>query len=87
MRFHFCIIVRGYANSGVPSGCFRETGNTSEAIQFAKIALLKGLFCYKIALHEVQFCSNLDVWVCVLNFACEKVCVSLRHYLMKANHC
>jgi len=34
---------------------FFGKGKTSAARQFGKIALLKGQFCYKIALREVQF--------------------------------
>jgi len=38
-----------------------------EAYQFYAIALLEAQFLIKIALREVQFCSDLDVRVCVLN--------------------
>ncbi len=42
---------------------FFGKGKTSATIQFGQIALLKGQFCYKIALYKVQFCSDLEIWV------------------------
>ena len=73
-------------------GLFWGEETKREAYQFYAIALLEVQFLIKIALREgqllmifallgVQFRSDLDVWVCVLSFVCEKECVSLRHYL------
>lgn len=62
MNFCFESLLEGMPLLAYPRLFFGK-GKTSATIQFGQIALLKGQFCYKIALREVQFCSDLEIWV------------------------
>ena len=66
MRFRFVLLSEGAPILVCPRAVLGRE-NQTRGYEFYAIALLEAQFLIKIALREGQFCTDLDVWVCVLN--------------------